>query len=504
MAFDYASRDYDTIKTDLLARASRVLPEWTDRDPSDFGMLLIDLWAYAADVMHFYIDRAANEQYLITATQRESLLATANLFDYIPKSRSSATATLTLSNTNSSIHIVAPYTQFIARYDNKTYQVYTRYGGSVDGGTQGAPGFGTIDITEGTVVLNETLTAGSNGRPGQRYLLSNRGTVSSSIVVTVFENPDVGTVYRRVDRVATARTGDRVYAVNVTADGDTEIVFGNNVSGFAPPSNARIVATYAYSSGALGNLPANSVVGFRTATPTGVSVVSNTAFSGGADEESITSLRTSIPSIISSQNRAVTARDFINLSLQVEGIAKAAVSYEPSPLGGSSAGNASVTVYAHPTLSDQEFIPSTDAAASISSITVPTATRDAVTEFLQSRALLGVTVDCASTINWELIDIAVDVYVNDRSVRAWVERDVKSAIDQLFSFDNVFFGQRLTIGQLYRAVLAVNGVNYAIVTAFHKDSDLSPSVQNEILIDSLRIPRRKTVTLNMQGGVTSS
>jgi uncharacterized phage protein gp47/JayE len=503
MAFDYASRDYDTIKTDLLARAARVLPEWTERDPSDFGMLLVDLWAYAADVMHFYIDRAANEQYIITATQRESLLATANLFDYIPKSRSSATATLTLSNTNPELHLIEPYTQFIARYDNKTYQVYTRYGGSVGGGTQGAPGFGTVEVLEGTIVLNETLSAGSNGRPGQRYLLSNRNTVSSSINVTVFENPDIGTTYRRVDRIATAGIGDRVYAVNVTADGDTEIVFGNNVSGFAPPSNSRIVSTYAYSSGASGNLPANSVVGFRTATPTGISIVSNSAFNGGADEESITSLRTSIPSIISSQNRAVTANDFVNLSLQVDGVAKAAVSFEPNPAGGSSAGNASVTIYAHPTISDQEFIPSTDASASVSSIAVSSATQNLVVESLQSRALLGVTVACSPVVEWELIDISIDVYVNDRSVRAWVERDVQLAIDQLFSFDNVFFGQRLTIGQLYRAVLNVNGVNYAIVTAFHKDSE-STSVQNEILVDPLKIPRRKTVSLNTQGGVTSS
>ena len=55
--FDYTTRDFDTIRADMLARASAIMPEWTDRDPADFGMLMVDLWAHDADVMHYYIDR---------------------------------------------------------------------------------------------------------------------------------------------------------------------------------------------------------------------------------------------------------------------------------------------------------------------------------------------------------------------------------------------------------------------------------------------------------------
>jgi hypothetical protein len=58
-SFDYSSRDYSTIKSDLLARASRIAPEWTDRDPSDFGMVLVDLWSQMGDVLHYYVDPPA-------------------------------------------------------------------------------------------------------------------------------------------------------------------------------------------------------------------------------------------------------------------------------------------------------------------------------------------------------------------------------------------------------------------------------------------------------------
>ena len=65
-AFDYTSRDFANIKGDLLARASRVVPEWTTRDPGDFGVLLTDMWAQMGDVLHYYVDRAAGESFLAT------------------------------------------------------------------------------------------------------------------------------------------------------------------------------------------------------------------------------------------------------------------------------------------------------------------------------------------------------------------------------------------------------------------------------------------------------
>jgi hypothetical protein len=95
--FDYTSRDYFSIKEDLLARAEQVLPEWTSRDSSDFGMLLIDLWAYMGDILHYYVDKAAQESFLETSTQRESILALANILDYIPAGRTPAQSSITLN-----------------------------------------------------------------------------------------------------------------------------------------------------------------------------------------------------------------------------------------------------------------------------------------------------------------------------------------------------------------------------------------------------------------------
>lgn len=489
-AFDYTARDYDTIKRDLLARAERVFPDWTDRDPSDFGMLLVDLWAYAADVLHYYIDRGAAEAFLPTATQRESVLAVANLLDYVPRGRTSATATITLDNTTASPYVVSPYTRFLARYDNTTYQVYTDSGGSV-----GATSTGIIEVKEGQLYEDETLTTSATGLGGQRYTLANTGVVSSSIVVYVYEDGATPVQYQRVPRITTADTGEKIFAINVNADNEVEIVFGTSLNGFVPPSGALITATYAVSSGSAGNLPANSVTGWAGAAPNGVAIQSSTSFSGGVDEESITDLKRGIPNVISAQNRAVTELDFISLTTQIEGVAKAAVEYLPNPGGAASSQAASVMVY--PQVSRGDFLTTSD-----TSQTVTADLQALVVASLQPKALLGVTVVPATSITWTPIDIQATIHVNERYVSNWVKTDVNNAIDELFEFDNVFFGQRLTIGQLYRIILNVPGVDYAVINVFDESGGLN--AETDILIDPYRLPRKGTVTLTMQGGITTS
>ncbi len=325
-------------------------------------------------------------------------------------------------------------------------------------------------------------------------MLAQDGAAVKSIRVYVYENGVDAVPYQRVSRITSAATGDRVFATNVTADGAVEVIFGTSLNGFVPPPGSRITATYASTSGAAGNLPANSIVGFQASSPAGVTITSSSAFSGGLDEESISSLKQSIPSVISAQNRAVTRSDFVALATQVDGVAKATIAFTPS-ISGASAGNASVTVY--PQASRSDYLTTTDTFQ-----TVTSDMRADVVASIQPRALLGVTVLAATTITWTPVYVTATVYVNERYVSNWVRRDVEAAIDELFDFDNVFFGQRLTLGQLHRIILNVPGVDYAEVTTFNTTGAVS--VSNSILIDPLNLPKKGTITMNMSGGITTS
>ena len=70
------------------------LRSWSARDSDDFGIALIELWAYVADILTFYQERIANEAFMRTAQQRNSLVRLANLLDYKPASGVAASAYL--------------------------------------------------------------------------------------------------------------------------------------------------------------------------------------------------------------------------------------------------------------------------------------------------------------------------------------------------------------------------------------------------------------------------
>jgi len=67
---------------------------WTARDSEDLGVALLECWAYVADVLTFYTERAANESFLRTARLRESVLCLAALVGHRPMPGLAATARL--------------------------------------------------------------------------------------------------------------------------------------------------------------------------------------------------------------------------------------------------------------------------------------------------------------------------------------------------------------------------------------------------------------------------
>src|SRR4051812_44587271 len=70
---DYVTKDYDGFRQAMLSQIPLLLPNWKSRGESDFGVVLIELFAYVADILSYYQDRIANEAYLSTATQRRSV-----------------------------------------------------------------------------------------------------------------------------------------------------------------------------------------------------------------------------------------------------------------------------------------------------------------------------------------------------------------------------------------------------------------------------------------------
>jgi hypothetical protein len=95
---DYTSRDYASIREDLIDLIQYFAPEWTNRDPADFGITILEAFAFMGDNLHYYIDRAANEGFITTSSQRDNVLQLARLLGYQATDNTASKVTLTFQN----------------------------------------------------------------------------------------------------------------------------------------------------------------------------------------------------------------------------------------------------------------------------------------------------------------------------------------------------------------------------------------------------------------------
>ena len=468
--FDFASRDYENIRRDLLARASRVLPDWTDRDPSDFTMLLVDLWAYMGDILHYYVDRAAGEAFLDTATQKESILALANLFDYTPRTRTPARVTVYVGNSSAASVVIPAGTLFIGEGSDANYEFYSTSSVTVEAGQTG-----TIQTLEGKQYPEETLTNSATGQVGQSYTISNSQVIPSSVRVFVYEDGINPTEWTRVQNVNALPTNVSGFSVYTTTEGFTSVRFGNRVSGRVPPVGVRITVSYNTTNGQAANIAQNAIIGFKFNVFDGVAVTGSTPGIGGSDGESLDSIKRSIKAAIQTQSRAVTLQDYVDLALQLEGVYKAVASYNPA--------TATVSVYTIPYIADY-------VAYADNTIAVDPTTVAIVEGTLQQLSMLGVTVDAPASVTVRPKSIEGTIYITNGYEAAAVKRVVESTIDGLFSIENVQFGKDIRIGDIYRAIHSTEGVDYATITV----TGTAPS--------NVELIRKGTVTFTTVGGIS--
>lgn len=480
--FDYTSRDYASIQDDLLSRATRVMPQWTSRDPSDFGMLMVDLWAYMGDVLHYYVDRVAGEANLQTATQRASVLSIASLLDYIPTGRTPASGTVVLDAsasdaTDANPIIIPQYWRFTAkpRVSSASDIIFTLNSAIAIRETAVSPSSPAYQDENGVVYatyskftpFSVTVTEGerfeevvqSTGRAGQQITLTNTGVVTNSIQVNVAEGPAGAYVaYGYFPRLLEATSAQPAFSVEFTANDRSVITFGNDINGKIPLTNADIKIEYRRSRGSAGNLPPNSIVGFEstvlpdTRSIASIVVTSNTSATvGGTDSESIEAMKANIPLSFRVQERAVSLTDYRDLTLSVPGVAKAVAVYD-SP---------DVLIYAVSPQGDYQSRTSTQ-----NSITLETSLATSISSYLANRSVVGVPYAVQGSVTIKPARISARVNVLDGYIQEKVKNDVQSAIAELFTFDNCSFGMQISLGTLYRAILAVKGVDYVTVSQF--------------------------------------
>tara|TARA_B100000282_G_scaffold54374_1_gene35316 strand:+ start:365 stop:2311 length:1947 start_codon:yes stop_codon:yes gene_type:complete len=326
----FTNLDFDGIKAqikDFLRSNSNF--SGFDFEGSNFSVL-IDTLAYNTYINAFNANLVANESFLDSATIRENVVSLARNIGYVPRSKTSATASIRIGDVNVGATNDST-TKFltlrsglvcVGNSDNTTYRFSIPDNISSSrvrdiGGTSFAQFDDPITVYEGTFLQRVFVVDTS---VDQRFILDSPNIDSSTIRVFVKGTGDVGLgrKYRMIDNILNIDKNSEIFLTQEVQDEKYEILFGDGLFGRKLENNSVITVTYVVTEGETGNGASNfSFQGsfnksdgtfFTPSDSISISTLSNA--SNGAEVEDLSSIKYFAPRLYSAQYRAVTPRDY--------------------------------------------------------------------------------------------------------------------------------------------------------------------------------------------------
>lgn len=284
-----------------------------DFDGSNLSVLL-DVLAYNTYQNNFYTNMAINEMFIDSAVLRNSVISHAKELNYLPRSRKSARATVNVKITDSTITgstiAIPQYSVFSATYLGNNYEFITNKSYVAKAKTPGIFEVKDVEIFEGSILTSferEGFFIDDEGI--LRVILTNQNADIESIEVFVdAEATDDENTFTRKNDIFGVGPKDKVFYVEPYYDGRYTVYFGRNVFGLQPTELEDVRVKYRITSGLEANGINKFTANFSENGTTTVTTVS--AAQGGADQETIESIRFAAPKSLQIQERAVTQSDY--------------------------------------------------------------------------------------------------------------------------------------------------------------------------------------------------
>ncbi len=321
---NFTNLDFDQIKTSIkdYLRANTTFSDF-DFDGSNFSVL-IDTLAYNTYITAFNSNMIVNESFLDSATLRENVVSLAGNIGYTPRSRTAANAQITLEVTisdNTPTLTIEPGLVCTGDVDNESYTFSITEPVSTNVVNKVAK-FENVNIYQGTFLEKTFIYDGSLD---QRFILDNSFIDTSKIAVYVKGQSEdgLGTQYSLVNDIINVDSNSKIYLIKEIQDEKYELKFGDGFFGKKLGTNSNqdgdfITVRYITTDGESGNGAENFNFSGRlvksddsVANITGGPTISNIIRAqNGGNVEPIDSIKYFSPLLYSSQNRAVTARDY--------------------------------------------------------------------------------------------------------------------------------------------------------------------------------------------------
>ena len=311
--------DFEEIRSNLKSYLS-TQTQFQDYDFEGSAMaVLLDVLAYNTHYNGYYVNMLANEMFLDTAQQRDSVVSFAKTLGYTPVSAIGATANvqITFSGVANSVaqFTIPKNSKFTTTIDDIQYTYVTPSAYTV---TNSSNTFSrAIEIKEGLPLTHRFTVNDANP---QRYILPNENIDTTSISVRVQESSADTTVteFTLATNITQIFSTTPIYFIEEAADSKYEIVFGSGSLGKALRNGNIVIVDYLVCNGEDTNgatvFSVDDLSGVTTSFDS-ATVTLNTSARGGRPQETIESIKFNAPRNFQTQNRAVIDNDYQRILL---------------------------------------------------------------------------------------------------------------------------------------------------------------------------------------------
>jgi hypothetical protein len=287
------------------------------------------------------------------------------------------------------------------------------------------------------------------------------------------------------------------FVVEVETDGTAYLRFGDGKHGSRPESQTKFEATYRIGNGVAGNIGAEALKHVLTNLSGIIEVRNPLPAQGGVEPESMEDVRQHAPNAFRTQKRAVTEKDYAEVTEQYSHVQKAAATFRWT----GSWHTVFLTIDRRQDLEVDEVF------------------KDEIQRHVERFRMAGYDLGVNGP-RFVPLEIEMDICAKPE----YFHSDVKAALSEVFSDrtlpdgrrgvfhpDNFTFGQPVYLSSLYEAAQAISGVDSAHIVKFQRQGvpDKQPLVEGKIMLNRLEIarlnndsnyPERGVLRFNIRGG----
>ena len=325
---ELSSADFLEIKQALIEyiESTKILPG-VNFEGSNINIIL-DVLAYQQQVNNYAVNMIANESFLTSSVVRKNVVANAEQIGYIPISARAAKTLIDFHFQLARDDYPEGFPQFVTVDPGMAFVVSNGRNSGIfnviDSQTISVTGnglsqFNDVEILEGTYLTAEYIV--DNSDYDQRFVLENKYIDTTTIRVYLYEDPneEVKQFYTQADNLVVLTEESRKYWCEETDNGYVRLTFGDGMFGYKPANGAKIFVSYLVTNSA----PFNGIQGEQNFKfsgtaydSTGVTLAQAGAVDsvattfGGADPETIGSIKYRAVREYAAQNRCVIAEDY--------------------------------------------------------------------------------------------------------------------------------------------------------------------------------------------------